>query len=86
MGWGYGYWFPPFGFFFALLAAFLIFGVIRLILFRRFGPWGIWGPGPWRRGWYGHPSCDAEALLRRRLASGEITDAEYQRLKDILSK
>ncbi len=84
MGWGY--WFPPFGFFFVLLGVFLIFGVIRLILFRRYGPWG-WGPGGWPRGGYGHGGFgDAEAVLKRRLASGEITEAEYQRLREVLSK
>lgn len=34
-----------------------------------------------RSGWY-----EAEALLRRRLVNGEIDEAEYLRLKAILSK
>jgi uncharacterized membrane protein len=84
----WGFWFPPFGFFFVLLGVFVLFGILRLILFRRYGPWG-WGgggPGPWRHGWYDHGAYDAEPVLRRRLASGEITEAEYQRLKEVLSK
>jgi uncharacterized membrane protein len=42
----------------------------------------------------GHRRCerwhdgreDAQAIVRRRLANGEIDEAEYQRLKEILSK
>ena len=84
----WGYWFPPFGFFFVLLGLFVVFGIVRLILFRRYGPWGGWGPRPWRHGWYGPDPAgfDADAVLKRRLASGEITEADYQRLREILSK
>lgn len=86
MAWGY--WFPPFGFFFVLVGLFVVFGIVRLVLFRRYAHlgWGGWGPGPWHRGWYDHGAFDPEAVLKRRLASGEITEAEYQRLKEVLSK
>ncbi|HVB08791.1 MAG TPA: SHOCT domain-containing protein [Bacillota bacterium] len=70
MHWGWGFWwFPPFGFFILL---FLLLGGIRFLFFRHRGPWRHWQEDPL-------------ALLKRRLAIGEITEAEYQRLKEILT-
>lgn len=71
----YGYHGGPwcFGFlFFFLVFAFFIF---RGFMFRR-------------RGFYSHHgwSDEAENILRKRLASGEITEEEYQKLKDALKK
>lgn len=74
MWWGthQGFCFFPFG---LLLIFVLCFVVCRIFLFRRFN----------------RPYCgtrqdnqDAEAILKRRLASGEITEAEYKQLKDLL--
>lgn len=74
MWWGH-HGFHPFGWIlFALLAAFLIF---KIFAFWRCG-WGYYG---WHNGRF-----DAEAILKRRLASGEISEAEYQRMRDILDK
>ena len=43
-----------------------------------------------RRGWRYHDRMsgrfEAEAVLQKRLASGEIGEEEYKRLKEILSK
>ncbi len=65
--------FIPFTIFFVLL---IVFIVSRIIFFRRYG--GFCG---WQNG-----RMDAEAILRRRLANGDITEEEYQKVKDILSK
>lgn len=67
-------WFP-FSFFFLF---FVVAVGIRLLFFRRF-----WGGCGWGRG-YGFESH--EEVLRRRLAAGEITEEEYQRLRDILRR
>lgn len=66
----------PIGF---LVFFFLIFIVARSLFFRRFGA-GCYGRfyGPWNHGF------DAESILKRRLANGDITEEEYQRLKDKL--
>jgi len=72
--WGY-HWFFPFGiFFFVLFFACFIF---RIFAFRRYGM----GCNPRYRGQF-----DAVAVLKRRLANGEIKEDEYQRLKDVLDK
>ncbi len=69
--------FNPFcSFFFILLIVFIVFMVFRIISFRRCGGWNGWQSG----------RMDAEAILRRRLANGDISEEEYQKVKDILSK
>jgi uncharacterized membrane protein len=85
MWWGYHHglgFFPflfPFGVF-ILVALCLI--VTRIVMFKRFGRFnqmscrGNYGP------WNGER--EAEAILKRRLASGEITEAEYKQLKAVL--
>jgi uncharacterized membrane protein len=65
--------FIPFIIFVLLLIAFI---VSRIFWFRRFG-----GCCSRQNG-----RMDAEAILRRRLANGDITEEEYQKTKDILSK
>jgi uncharacterized membrane protein len=84
----HGYGFFPFGIFFILLAI-LIFS--RIIAYRRFGRYGSNGvcggyEGPTRHGWSANNLYEAEAIIRKRLASGEIDEEEYLRLKEILSK
>lgn len=74
MWWGY-HGFHPFGWFFLLLLA--VFLVFRFFAFRRCGRW--------HHGWH-DGRLDAEAILRRRLASGEISEAEYKQLQEILAK
>ncbi len=78
MWWGHpGFVFNPFcGIFFVLLIAFI---VTRIFFIRRCGGWSR------GYGWYDGRQ-DAEAILRRRLANGDITEEEYQKMKDILSK
>ncbi len=82
MWWWHGY---GFAFFPALLL--LLFGVLlitRIFMFRR-----CWHMGMGHYGGYGGPWGDrfeAEAVLRRRLANGEISEDEYKRLLDILRK
>jgi uncharacterized membrane protein len=58
--------------FFILLLTLLVF---KLFWFRR----------GWRGGW-DNEAFRPDNILKRRLASGEITEAEYQRLKETLSK
>lgn len=85
MWWGhhFGFGFFPFVFpfgFFVFIALFFI--ISRIIFFRRFGRYGsgCGRPmyGPWNQG------RDAEVILKRRLANGDITEEEYQHLRDIL--
>jgi uncharacterized membrane protein len=57
-----------------LLILVIVFLVVRAYAFRNCGGY--------RRRW----SDDAEAILKKRLASGEIDESEYQRLKDALKK
>lgn len=93
-GWGWGWGpFAGFGWLFGLI---VIAGLVRLFFFGRI--WG-WGPRSYRRwGGYGGPFggpygrgseagyADAEETLRQRLAKGEIDEAEYRRLLDILKR
>jgi uncharacterized membrane protein len=72
MWWGnHGFWFCPIGLLLFVLIAGLI--VVRICTIRNYGC---------RRRW----SDDPDAILKRRLASGEIDEAEYQKLKDALKK
>ncbi|MCD9020410.1 SHOCT domain-containing protein [Cohnella silvisoli] len=68
--------------FFTLLIGFLIF---RIVMFRRYG--SAWGYG-YRVGAWKHAegSLDAAVILKKRLASGEIDEAEYRRLLDIIKE
>lgn len=84
MCWGHPYgfgFFPfifPFGFFFLIAFCFII---TRIVFFRRFrNAGGYGGPmcGPWS---YGR---DAEMILKRRMANGDITEEEYKHLRDVL--
>lgn len=68
----HGFHFFPF-----LLMLLVIFMIIRMIAFRKHGRWCHAGPDG---------RMEADAILKRRLASGEINEEEYQRLKDVLSK
>jgi uncharacterized membrane protein len=57
----------------------LFFGLLFvLIVFKVF--W--WGPWRWRGYW----DEDADAILKRRLASGQITEDDYRRLKQAMSE
>ena len=62
------YWWYPFPFF--LLGFLFIFLLFRFVLFR--------GRCGWDRG------MDADSILKRRLASGQITEDEFQRLRRIM--
>ena len=68
------------GFLFFFLALILIFFLARFVFFR-----GWWGPrGPWAyREW---PDSSPEAVLKRRLARGEISEADYEHLRDVLKR
>lgn len=71
MWWGYhGFW--CFGFLFFILV--VLFFVVRVCT------------GPNYAGYHRRWSDDADATVRRRLASGEIDQSEYQKLKDALKK
>ncbi|MEA3200507.1 MAG: hypothetical protein QOE90_1935 [Thermoplasmata archaeon] len=77
-------WWWPFGFIFFI---FLLVMIMRFVFYGRhwrrpyYGHWG---------GYYGGPPAPghvpAEEILRQRLARGEIDEAEYKRLKEILEK
>jgi uncharacterized membrane protein len=72
--------------FFALLLGFLIF---RIVMFRRYGNAFGYGGRYGYRGSEGRQtegSFDAEIILKKRLASGEIDEAEYRRLIDIIKQ
>ena len=73
------WWGAPFLWFIPWLVFLVIgFAVLRGFGFRRRGrPWGACG---WHDG-----SSDPDTVLKRRLASGEINEAEYQRLKELLA-
>jgi uncharacterized membrane protein len=66
--------FGPWCFGFMFLFLFFVFIILRTLAFRRFG--GC------RRVW----TDEAETILRNRLASGEINEEEYQKLKNALKK
>ena len=66
------WWFPFPWFFLGFLVIALLF---RFVLFRR-GGYGC--GGRWDRG------LDAESVLKRRLASGQITEEEYRRLREVI--
>ncbi|MCL6625188.1 SHOCT domain-containing protein [Alicyclobacillus shizuokensis] len=71
MWWGHhGFW--CFGV--LLLILIIVFCIVRVFAFG--------ACGHCRRRW----PDDAEAILRRRLANGEIDESEYQKLKDALKK
>lgn len=73
---GYGHHgFPFFGLLFA--GVFFVFLITRILFFRRHGRWCMHG--------IDH-RMDAELILRRRLASGEIGEEEFLRIKETLSK
>ena len=80
--WPWAVWWP-FGWIFIV---FLTFMIMRLVFWRR----GWWGRGHWGHPYYygGAPGghVPAEEILRQRLAKGEITEDEYKRLMDVLSK
>jgi uncharacterized membrane protein len=67
-----------------------IFFIFLMVMIMRFVFWGrrgwrhaYWGP----HGYYGPPGhVPAEEILRQRLAKGEITEDEYKRLMDVLSR
>ena len=62
------------GILFFIVALIVVFLLFKFVLFR-----GFW----WRRDW---PDTSPDAILKRRLASGEINEADYQRLRDTLNK
>lgn len=67
-----GCWFFPFGFF--LLIILMGLGLAKMLRFRHFGHH------------CGRPfeHSDYEGILKNRLANGEITEEDYQRLKELL--
>jgi hypothetical protein len=69
----------------------VLINVSRLFWWRA-GPGGGWGrrwryygPG-WGGPYGGYDPADAEHILRQRLARGEIDQAEYDRLLEILRR
>lgn len=88
MWWGYHHGFGCFPFVFfpfgLLFLLFLCFVVTRIFWFRRVGRFGrgdchsVYGPR--------YDDRDLEAILKRRLANGEITETEYNQLKDVLKQ
>ena len=83
MGWhgAGGWWFLwPVGW---LLILFLFFGIARFWFWGR-REWGPYRGGPY--GYWGTPHDSGFAILRERLARGEIDETEYLRLKGILDK
>lgn len=73
--------FFPLGFFIFIACCFII---VRTILFRRYRRFGAdcvgLMVGPWKQG------HDAGDILKRRLASGDITEEEYHHLRDLLKE
>jgi uncharacterized membrane protein len=67
-------WHWWFGFPWIFFAIFFTFLIVRIVAFRR---WGF-GYG------CGRGMLDAESILKRRLASGDIAESEYQRLREIV--
>jgi len=82
MGWhGAGGWWIlwPLGW---VVFLFLLFGIGRWVCFAR--PWwGPYGGGP--HGYWGSRHDPGYAVLRERLARGEIDEDEYNRLKKLLN-
>ena len=56
-----------------------------LLIVLIFGRFRFGGCGWRRRGWH-DGRWEAEAILQRRLAAGEIDEAEYRRLREVLTK
>jgi uncharacterized membrane protein len=71
-----GYYFYPFGWLWLFFGFFLIFGLIRALLW----PWR-WG-GHRRRYWYGYGygNDDAYRILRERYARGEIAKDQLDQM------
>ena len=61
----------PFGFFWAFLLIFFLFGILR---------WTLWGWGWRRRGYYGRHYDPAHRILRERYARGEITKEQLDQM------
>ncbi|MFC5530413.1 hypothetical protein [Cohnella yongneupensis] len=80
-----GHWFPVFPIvFFSLLIVFLI---VRIVMFRRYGRSCGFGPyAGYRNGWakMSEGNFDAELILKKRLASGEIGVEEYKQLLELI--
>lgn len=65
------------GIVFFILALIIVFLLVKFVFFR-----GWWG-GPRFANW---PDTSPEAVLKRRLAGGEINEADYERLLGLLRK
>ena len=70
------WWWGPAAFLWPLSWIVLLAAVVFGGLLMRRGRWA----GPWR------PAPDAAEILRGRLAGGELSEAEYLRLREILSR
>jgi len=68
----YGWWFPIPWLFVTVLFVFLL---VRFVLFRGGCGWNRWDR-----------PLDAESILKRRLAGGQITEEEFHRLRHILKE
>ena len=62
----------------------IFFALIFLLIILKLFWWRPWGR-PWGGRYYGWHD-DEESILRRRLARGEITESDYERLRDLLRK
>ena len=82
--WGFGW--VPLVIFFIVLRGVFGWGWGSRRWYRRYGYWGGGPYGDGRWGYGGGHAADAEATLRDRLAKGEIDEAEYQRLLEILRR
>lgn len=75
-GWGWGWWFlMTIGM--VAFWALVIYGIVRLVRGRPSAP-GEWSAPP--------PADPPEEILKRRLARGEITVEEYERLHVTLAR
>lgn len=79
--WHAGFW--GFGFLCVVILLVVVGLIARMVFFRRFG--SSCGPGPFGRGPWS-AGDDHEAILKRRLAAGEITEEEYQHVRDVLRR